>query len=109
MQMATDNWQPKAYGWEEFLSFDRLKRAVTSRVLDWVEHLMETEFPVEQARIEGLVAQEWQRAKETLRTSPQAKEAFRKWLESYVNEHVDRRLKADKSELEQFGVAEKSL
>ncbi len=107
--MANDNWQPKGYSWEEFLSFDRLKRAVTSRVLDWVEHVMESEFPVEQARIEEFVQIEWQRAKETLRTSPQAKEAFRKWLESYVGENVDRRLKADKSELEQFGVAEKSL
>lgn len=107
--MGTEKWTPKPYSWEEFLSFDRLKRAVTSRVLDWVEHLMETEFPLEQARIEGLVAEEWQRAKETLRMSPQAREAFKKWLERYVGEHVDRRIKADKAELEQFGVAEKGL
>jgi len=107
--MATEKWMPPQYTWEEFLSFDRLKRAVTSRVLDWVEHLMETEFPIEQSRIEELVATEWQRAKDMLRSSPQAREAFRKWLEGYVGEHVDRRIKADKSELEQFGVAEKSI
>lgn len=107
--MATEKWMPKPYTWEEFLSFDRLKRAVTGRVLDWVEHIMETEFPVSEARIEGLVADEWQRAKEMLRSSPQAREAFRKWLEGYVGEHVDRRIKADKAELEQFGVAERSL
>lgn len=107
--MPEQKWTPRPYSWEEFLSFDRLKRAVTSRVLDWVEHIMETEFPVEESRIEGVVADEWQRAKEMLRTSPQAREAFRKWLEGYVGNHVDRKIKADKSELERFGVAEKSL
>lgn len=107
--MSTEKWTSQPYAPEEFLSFDRLKRAVTNRVLDRAEHTMEKEFPIEPARLEEFVVEEWQRAKETLQASPQAREAFRKHLERFVGDQVDRRIKAEKTELESLGVAEKSL
>lgn len=107
--MAADKFDTRPYSWEEFISFDRLKRAVRSRVLDTIEHLIETEFPIEPARVEKLTEEEWELAKQTLRTSPQAREAYRKWLEGAVDAHLDRRMKSDKTELEQFGVQEKAL
>lgn len=107
--MPIEKWTPQPYVPEEFLSFDRLKRAVMKRVLDRAEQLMEGEFPIDPERIEGLVSEEWQRVKEAIRSSPAAREAFRKYLERTVGEQVDRRIKTEKAELEALGVAEKSL
>ncbi len=107
--MPTEKWTPQPYTPEEFLSFDRLKRAVMKRVLDRAEYQMQEEFPIDPSRLEIFVAEEWQRAKETLRTSPQAREAFRKYLERFVGDQIDKRIKAEKAELEALGVAEKSI
>ncbi len=62
--MKDETWAPRPYANEEFLSFDRLKRAVTSRVLDRAERLMGEEFPLSPERIAELTNEEWQRAKE---------------------------------------------
>lgn len=107
--MAEERWSPRPYSNEEFLSFDRLKRAVTSRVLDRAEHLMLEEFPLSPERINELTSEEWVRAKEALRLSPGAREAFRKYLEGAVSAKVDSLIKAEKAELGAMGVAEKSL
>ncbi|HIE16718.1 MAG TPA: hypothetical protein EYP71_00795 [Dehalococcoidia bacterium] len=107
--MADEKWSPRPYCNEEFLSFDRLKRAVTSRVLDWAEHIMGEEFPLTPERINELTDAEWKRAKEALRASPGAREAFRKYLEGTVSAKVDSLIKAEKGELGAMGVAEKSL
>lgn len=104
-----EEWTPKPYANEEFLSFDRLKRAVTSRVLDRAERVMIKEFPLSPEKVNQMTEEEWQRAKEALRLSPGAREAFRKYLESLVNTKVDSLIKADKAELSAMGVAEKSL
>jgi hypothetical protein len=104
-----EEWTPKPYANEEFLSFDRLKRAVTSRVLDRAEHRMISEFPLSPEKVNQWTEEEWQRAKEALRLSPGAREAFRKYLESLVNTKVDALIKQDKAELSSLGVAEKSL
>ncbi len=108
-KMPAERWTPQPYEPEVFLSFDRLKRAVMKRVLDRAEQLMEGHFPIEPERIEGLVSEEWQQAKEALKSSPAAREAFRKYLQRTVGEQIDRRIKTDKAELEALGVAEKSL
>jgi hypothetical protein len=107
--MTDETWTPRPYANEEFLSFDRLKRAVTSRVLDRAEHLMGDEFPLSPERIGELTNEEWQRAKEALQNSPGAREAFRKYLEGTVGGKVDNLIKADKDYLSAMGVAEKSL
>jgi hypothetical protein len=104
-----EEWTPKPYANEEFLSFDRLKRAVTSRVLDRAERVMIKEFPLSPDKVNHMTEEEWQRAKEALRLSPGAREAFRKYLESLVNTKVDALIKTDKAELSSMGVAEKSL
>ncbi len=104
-----EEWTPKPYANEEFLSFDRLKRAVTSRVLDRAERRMISEFPLSPDKVNQWTEEEWQRAKEALRLSPGAREAFRKYLESLVNAKVDGLIKQDKAELSSLGVAEKSL
>jgi hypothetical protein len=107
--MTEEMWTPRPYANEEFLSFDRLKRAVTSRVLDRAEHLMGDEFPLSPERIGELTNEEWQRAKEALQSSPGARESFRKYLEGTVGGKVDNLIKADKDYLSAMGVAEKSL
>ncbi len=107
--MSDEKWSPQPYSEQELLSFERLKRAVMSRTLDRVEALMDEEFPISTERTAELTREEWQRAKEAVRSSPAAKEAFRTHLESIVSEQVDNHIKTDKAELGAMGVAEKSL
>jgi hypothetical protein len=107
--MKDETWSSRPYANEEFLSFDRLKRAVTSRVLDRAEGVMGEEFPLSPDRIGELTTEEWQRAKEALQNSPGAREAFRKYLEGTVSGKVDNLIKTDKDYLSAMGVAEKSL
>ena len=107
--MKDETWSPRPYANEEFLSFDRLKRAVISRVLDRAERVMGEEFPLSPERIGELTTEEWHRAKEALQNSPGAREAFRKYLEGTVGSKVDNLIKTDKDYLSAMGVAEKSL
>jgi hypothetical protein len=107
--MKDENLEPRPYANEEFLSLDRLKRAVTSRVLDRAERVMGDEFPLSPERIGELTSEEWQRAKESLQSSPGAREAFRKYLEGTVGGKVDNLIKAEKDYLSAMGVAEKGL
>ena len=107
--MADEKWVPRPYSNEEFLSFDRLRRAVTNRTLDMAERIMGEEFPLSPDRISELTTEEWKRAKEALMASPGAREAFRKYLEGTVGARVDNLINADKAELGAMGVAEKSL
>jgi len=107
--MSDETWSPKPYANEEFLSFDRLRRAVTSRTLDRAERLMGEEFPLTPDRIGELTTEEWQRAKEAIQYSPGAREAFRKYLEGTISGKVDELIKTDKDYLSSMGVAEKSL
>jgi hypothetical protein len=107
--MTDEKWSPQPYSEQEFLSFDRLKRAVMNRVLDRSEALMVDEFPITPDRTAELIKEEWQRAKEAIRCSPAARQAFRKHLESVVSEQVDGMIKTDKNELGSMGVVEKSI
>ena len=107
--MADDKWVPKPYSHEEFLSFDRLKRAVMTRVLDRAESMMGEEFPLAPGRVNELIEEEWCLAKEAVRCSPAAREAFRNYLEGIVSSNLDNLMKGDKEELGAMGVAEKSL
>jgi len=97
------------YTWEEILSFDRIKRAMTGRVLDRIEILWQGNKPISPEQISEIITDEWQRVKETVRSSPAAREAFRKYLERAVAEQVDKLLKQDKAELESLGVVEKTI
>lgn len=107
--MVNENWTSKPYSNEEFLSFDRMKRAVMSRALDRAETLMGEEFPLSPERVHALISEEWQRAKLAVRSSPAAREAYRKYLEGIISNHLDSLMKTDREELGAFGVAEKSL
>ena len=109
MEVDSDKWTPQPYSFEELISFDRLKRAVTSRVLDRAEEVMGDEFPLSPERVNKLISEEWKRAKEAVRSSPAAREAFRKFLEGMVGNNLDSLMKSDKDELGAMGVAEKSL
>ena len=109
MEVANDKWTPHPYSFEELLSFDRLKRAVTSRVLDRAEQTMGEEFPLSPEAVNKFITEEWKRAKEAVRSSPAAKEAFRKYLEGMISNNLDSLMRSDKDELSAMGVAEKSL
>jgi hypothetical protein len=67
------------------------------------------EFPLSPDKVSALTDEEWKRAKEALRASPGAREAFRKYLEGTVSAKVDNLIKTEKAELGAMGVAEKSL
>jgi hypothetical protein len=97
------------YSPEEILSFDRIKRAMTSRVLDRIEELWQGKQPVTVEQMNEVIASEWQRIKDAVRASPTAREAFRKYLERTVSEQIDKLVKEDRAELESLGVVEKSL
>ena len=107
--MITDNWSPKPYTDQELLSFDRLKRAVMNRVLDRAEALMDVEFPLSPEKTEAITKEEWLRAKDAVKNSPNAREAYRRWLEGQVSDKVDGLIRTDKSELGAMGVVEKSI
>jgi hypothetical protein len=97
------------YSPEEILSFDRIKRAMTGRVLDRIEELWQGKQPIGVERVNEIISSEWQRVKEAVRSSPAAREAFRKYLERTISEQVEKLMKEDKTELESLGVVEKSL
>jgi hypothetical protein len=97
------------YSPEEMLSFDRIKRAMTSRVLDRIEELWQGKQPVTVEQMNEVIASEWQRIKDAVRSTPAAREAFRKYLEHTVSEQIDKLVKEDRAELESLGVVEKSL
>lgn len=108
----TDRPERKAgqpYSPEEILSFDRIKRAMTGRVLDRIEELWQGKQPLSVEQVNEVIASEWQKVKEAVRSSPAAREAFRKYLERTVSEQVEKLMKEDRTELESLGVVEKSL
>jgi hypothetical protein len=97
------------YAAEEILSFDRIKRAMTARVLDRIEDLYQGKQPMSIEQMNEVIMDEWQKVKEAVRSSPAARDAFRKYLERTVSEQIDKLIKEDKAELESLGVVEKSL
>lgn len=105
----TEKKAGQPYTAEEILSFDRIKRAMTSRVLDRIEDLWQGKQPIGIEQMNEVIADEWQKVKEAVRSSPAAREAFRKYLERTVSEQIDKQLKEDRAELESLGVVEKSL
>jgi hypothetical protein len=105
----TERKAGQPYSTEEILSFDRIKRAMTSRVLDRIEELWHGKQPIGVEQMNEVIADEWRRVKDAVRSSPAAREAFRKYLERTISEQIDRLMKEDRTELESLGVVEKSL
>lgn len=97
------------YAWEEVFSLDRLKRSMTKRVLDRLESIWQGKEPMSPEQINEIISDEWQSAKEAVRNSPAARDAFRKYLERTVSEQIDKMMERDKDELEALGVVEKGL
>ncbi len=97
------------YTTEEILSFDRIKRAMTARILDRIEDLWQEKQPIGVEQMNEVITNEWQRVKEAVRSSPAAREAFRKYLERTISEQIDKLMREEKAELESLGVVEKSL
>ena len=105
----TDRKAGQPYSTEELLSFDRIKRALTTRVLDRIEDLWQGKQPISVEQMNEIIADEWLKVKEAVRSSPAAREAFRKYLERTISEQIDKLIKGDKAELESLGVVEKSI
>ncbi len=97
------------YTWEEVFSFDRMKRSMLTRVLDNVEDICEGNKPVSPEQISEVINDEWHKVKDTVRSSPAAKEAFRKYLERTVSDQIEKLIEKDKAELESLGVVERGL
>lgn len=99
----------RPYSWEEILSFDRIKRAMASRVLDRIEGMWKENEPISPDEIGEIINAEWEKVRQAVRSSPRAREAFRKYLERTVSEQIDKLVQKDKAELESLGVVEKGL
>jgi len=99
----------QAYSWEEVLSFDRLKRAMTRRVLDRIESMCQENEAVSLDQINEVISDEWQKVKQAARSSPAAREAFRKYVERTISDRIDELIQRDKAELGTLGVTERSL
>ena len=99
----------KPYTWEEVFSFDRLKRAMTARALNRIEDIWQGKEPISPEQLSEVINDEWQKVKQAVRSSPSAKEAFRKYLEHTVSDEIDKLIRRDKAELEALGVVERSL
>jgi serine protease inhibitor len=97
------------YTWEEVLSFDRVKRAMKGKALDRIEAIWRENQPISPEQINEVINDEWQKVKEAVRSSPAAREAFRKYLERTISEQIDELVQRDRAELESLGVVEKSL
>jgi hypothetical protein len=107
--MAIEQYTSRAYEDQELLSIDRLKRAVMNRIIERAEALMDQEFPLRDERLNELFIDEWKRAMTAVKNSPQAKEAYKKWLESKMVGMLDSQIKEDRDELNSMGVQDKSL
>lgn len=99
----------KEYAAEEVLSFDRIKRAVTARVVEAAERSLEQGAPFGQDRLAELTDKEWKLAKEAVRSSPAAREKAREYMLKKTSEVLDGLITADRSELESLGVREKYM
>jgi len=99
----------QVYSWEEVFSFDRLKRAMTARALNRIESMWQGKEPISPEQISEVINDEWRKVKEAVRSSPAAREAFRKYLEHTVSDEIDKLIRRDKAELESLGVVERSL
>ena len=99
----------KPYQWEEVFAFDRLKRTMVARVLENVEAMCEGNEPMTPDQINKIITNEWEEVKKAVRTSPAARESFRKYLEKTVSDKVDSLIDQDRSELESLGVVERGL
>jgi hypothetical protein len=107
--MAIEQDVSRPYEDQELLSIDRLKRAVMNRIIDRAEALMDEEFPLKDETLGQLFVDEWKRAMQAVRNSPQAKEAYKKWLESKMVGMLDAQIKEDRDDLNRMGVQEKSM
>ena len=101
--------QDKPYAWEEVFAFDRLKRTMVARVLENVEAMCEGNEAVTPDQINKVITNEWEEVKKAVRSSPAARESFRKYLEKTVSDKVDSLIDQDKAELESLGVVERGL
>jgi hypothetical protein len=107
--MANEQYTSRPYEDQELLSFDRLRRAVMNRIIERAEALMDVEFPLGPERQDQVVAEEWECAKVAVRSSPTAREAYRKYLEQTMGGKLEEHMKRDKEDLSAMGVQEKSL
>ncbi len=74
-----------------------------------VEEMCEGSEPITPDQINKVIKDEWDDVKKAVRSSPAARESFRKYLEKTVSEKVDTLIQQDKSELESLGVIERGL
>ncbi len=79
----------KPYAPEELLTFDRLRRAVTRKVVDAAEELAQRGTVLDRSRLIEMAGAEWKAAKDAVRASPAAKEVARERMRSIVHAMLD--------------------
>jgi hypothetical protein len=107
--VQSQNWTPQEYTDEELISLERLKRAVMNRVFDRAQVLTGEGYLLDSDKTLELITEEWERAKQAVRSSPMAREGLKKQWESFVSEQIDSLIRADKEELLVLGVVEKTI
>ncbi|MDO8472237.1 MAG: hypothetical protein Q7T05_00265 [Dehalococcoidia bacterium] len=99
----------RPYAGEEVLTFDRIKRAVTSRVIEAAEQALERGNPLDKQRLAALATEEWKSVKVAVKNSPTAREKARERMRAIVSSMLENHVSSDKGELENLGVQERSL
>ena len=99
----------RPYAAEEVLSFDRIKRAVASRIIEAAEMSLEQGAPLGRGKLAELTDGEWRSVKEAVKSSPAAKEKAREYMQRKTSEIMDGFINMDKAELEDLGVREKYM
>lgn len=99
----------RPYSGEEVLTFDRIRRAVTNRVVEAAEQALEHGNPLDKQKLMALVVEEWKTIKEAVRNSPTAREKARERMRAIVSSMLESHVSSDKGELENLGVQERSL
>ena len=92
------------YAPEEILSFDRMKRAVVSRIVETASRQMEAGVPLDRDKLLEMATDEWKAAKDFVRFSFNSTGKLREYARQQVSQLVQDMIEADRAELEALGV-----
>ncbi|MBI2858166.1 MAG: hypothetical protein HYX90_03715 [Chloroflexi bacterium] len=99
----------RPYAGEEVLTFDRIRRGVTNRVLEVASKALDEGSPLDRQHLLAAVTEEWKAVKEAVRNSPSAREKARERIRMSISGILDNHVKSDRGELESLGVQDKNI
>jgi hypothetical protein len=98
------NMSGQPYAAEEVLTFDRMRRAVTRRVMDAVDRGLKEGALLSRDRLRELTDQEWQRAKQAVWSSYDPSGKRLEYIRTQVSQLLREMMESDRAELTSMGV-----